>query len=476
VDLARLTRVDSTTWRIEAHGAMRVPAIIYADEGLIRDIDDKVYEQAANVATLPGIVGASYAMPDAHWGYGFPIGGVAAFDPEAGGIVSAGGVGFDISCGVRTMLTGLAVGDILGVQKSLADSLFRQIPAGLGSKGAITLDAVEMDAMLAGGARWAIQRGWGETRDLERIEEGGTMAGARPECISERAKERQRREMGTLGSGNHYLEVQAIAEIYDAAAARVFGLAQDEVVVTIHCGSRGLGHQIGTEFLKEMVITAAEVGIELPDRELACAPINSEVGQRYLGAMRGAINCALANREILGHYARRVFHHFFPTCDLQLLYDVSHNTCKVELHTVDGKQRDLFVHRKGATRAFGPGHPSLPEALRPVGQPVLIGGSMGTGSHILVGTATSEKKAFSSACHGAGRALSRHAALKRWSGRALIDELAAQGIVIRSPSARGVAEEAPGAYKDVGAVVAAAEHAGLARRVARLRPLICIKG
>jgi tRNA-splicing ligase RtcB len=476
VDVARLTRVDSTTWRIEPHGAMRVPAIIYADEGLIRDIDDKVYEQAANVAALPGIVGASYAMPDAHWGYGFPIGGVAAFDPEAGGIVSAGGVGFDISCGVRTMLTGLAVADILPAQKWLADSLFRQIPAGLGSKGAITLDAVEMDAMLLGGARWAIEHGWGEVRDLERIEEGGTMAGARPACISERAKERQRREMGTLGSGNHYLEVQAIAEIYDAEVARVFGLAQDEVVVTIHCGSRGLGHQIGTEFLKEMVVTAAEAGIELPDRELACAPINSEVGQRYLGAMRGGINCALANREILGHYARRVFHHFFPACDLQLLYDVSHNTCKVELHAVDGKQRELFVHRKGATRAFGPGHPSLPEALLPVGQPVLIGGSMGTGSHILVGTAASEQKAFSSACHGAGRALSRHAALKRWSGRALIDELAAQGIIIRSPSARGVAEEAPGAYKDVGAVVAAAEHAGLARRVARLRPLICIKG
>jgi tRNA-splicing ligase RtcB len=455
---------------------MRVPAIIYADEGLIRDIDDKVYEQAANVATLPGIVGASYAMPDAHWGYGFPIGGVAAFDPDEGGVISAGGVGFDISCGVRTMLTSISVAEILRVQTSLADSLFRQIPAGLGSKGAITLEAVEMDAMLAGGARWAIEQGWGETRDLERIEEGGTMVGARTECVSERAKERQRREMGTLGSGNHYLEVQAIAEIYDAAVAQAFGLVQDEAVVTIHCGSRGLGHQIGTDFLKEMVITAAEAGIELPDRELACAPINSDVGQRYLGAMRGAINCALANREILGHYTRRVLHHFFPDHDLQLLYDVSHNTCKVELHAVDRKRRELFVHRKGATRAFGPKHPSLPDALRSVGQPVLIGGSMGTGSHILMGTETSEQKAFSSACHGAGRALSRHAALKRWNGRALIDELAAQGILIRSPSARGVAEETPGAYKDVRAVVAAAEHAGLARRVARLHPLICIKG
>ena len=476
MDPARFTRVDATTWRIEPRGAMRVPAIIYADEDLIRGMDDKVFEQAVNVATLPGIVAASYAMPDAHWGYGFPIGGVAAFDPDQGGIVSAGGVGFDISCGVRTMLTGLTVADILPVQTSLADSLFRQIPAGVGSKGAITLDAADMNAMLSGGAHWSVERGWGEARDLDRIEEGGMMAGAKPELVSDRAKERQRREMGTLGSGNHYLEVQAVAEIFDASAAQAFGLAQDHVVVTIHCGSRGLGHQIGTEFLKEMVVTAEASGIELPDRELACAPINSEVGQRYLGAMRAGINCALANREILGHYARRVFAHFFPNCDLHLLFDVSHNTCKAEKHAVAGKQRELFVHRKGATRAFGPGHESLPEALRSFGQPVLIGGSMGTGSYILVGEATSEEKAFSSACHGAGRALSRHAALKRWSGRKIVDDLASEGILIRSPSTRGIAEEAPGAYKDVGAVVAAAEHAGLARRVARLRPLICIKG
>jgi tRNA-splicing ligase RtcB (3'-phosphate/5'-hydroxy nucleic acid ligase) len=476
MDPARFTRIDATAWRIEPRGAMRVPAIIYADEDLIRGMDDKVFEQAVNVATLPGIVAASYAMPDAHWGYGFPIGGVAAFDPDQGGIVSAGGVGFDISCGVRTMLTGLTVADILPVQTSLADSLFRQIPAGVGSKGAITLDATDMNAMLSGGARWSVERGWGEARDLGRIEEGGMMAGAKPELVSDRAKERQRREMGTLGSGNHYLEVQAVAEIFDASAAQAFGLAQDHVVVTIHCGSRGLGHQIGTEFLKEMVVTAEASGIELPDRELACAPINSEVGQRYLGAMRAGINCALANREILGHYARRVFAHFFPNCDLHLLFDVSHNTCKAEKHAVAGKQRELFVHRKGATRAFGPGHESLPEALRPFGQPVLIGGSMGTGSYILVGEATSEEKAFSSACHGAGRALSRHAALKRWSGRKIVDDLASEGILIRSPSTRGIAEEAPGAYKDVGAVVAAAEHAGLARRVARLRPLICIKG
>jgi tRNA-splicing ligase RtcB len=476
MDPARFTRVDATTWRIEPYGAMRVPAIIYADEDLIRAMDDKVGEQAVNVAMLPGIVQASYAMPDAHWGYGFPIGGVAAFDPDQGGVVSAGGVGFDISCGVRTMLSGLKTADILPVQHSLADSLFRQIPAGVGSTGAITLDEAEMDAMLSGGARWAVERGWGDVRDLERIEEDGRMAGAKPEHVSERAKERQRREMGTLGSGNHYLEIQAVTEIFDAKIADVYGLEPDDVVVTIHCGSRGLGHQIGTEFLKEMVVIAQATGIHLPDRELACAPINSEVGQRYLGAMRAGINCALANREILGHYARRVFGHFFPSNELKLLFDVSHNTCKVEPHLVAGKRRDLYVHRKGATRAFGPGHGSLPAALRPVGQPVLIGGSMGTGSYILVGEAPSEQKAFSSACHGAGRAMSRHAALKQWSGRKIVDELAAQGILIRSPSTRGVAEEAPGAYKDVGKVVAAAEQAGLARRVARLRPLICIKG
>ena len=476
MDPTRFTRIDETAWRIEPQGAMRVPAVIYADENLIRDMDDKVYVQAANVATLPGIVGASYAMPDAHWGYGFPIGGVAAFDADAGGVVSAGGVGFDISCGVRTMLTGLTVADIVPVQKELADSLFRQIPAGLGSKGAITLDAIDMDAMLSGGARWAVAGGWGEARDLERIEEHGQMAGARPDCVSERAKERQRKEMGTLGSGNHYIEVQAVAEIFDDTVARAYGLALDAVVVTIHCGSRGLGHQIGTEFLREMAVTAKDYGIELPDRELACAPIKSDIGQRYLGAMRAGINCALANREILGHTARRVFAHYFPGHTLDLLYDVSHNTCKVEPHVVAGKRRDLFVHRKGATRAFGPGHDSLPDALRAVGQPVLIGGSMGTGSYILTGEASAEQKAFSSACHGAGRAMSRHAALKQWSGRKIQDDLAAQGVLIRSPSTRGIAEEAPGAYKDVHAVVVAAERAGLARRVARLRPLVCVKG
>ncbi len=302
------------------------------------------------------------------------------------------------------------------------------------------------------------------------------MADAQPEAVSEFAKKRQRREMGTLGSGNHYLEVQHVVEVYDEAPARAFGLAADDLVVSIHCGSRGLGHQIGTDFLREMVLQAPHYGIELPDRELACAPIESPLGERYLGAMRAAINCALANRQIITHLVRQAFAEVMPEADLSVLYDVSHNTCKVEEHMVDGHRKRLFIHRKGATRAYGPNHPAIPEALRPYGQPVLIGGTMGTASYILVGTPESEGRSFSSSCHGAGRQMSRHQATKQWRGRQLIDELAARGIIIRSPSSRGVAEEAPGAYKDVSAVVEASEKAGLSRRVARLEPLICVKG
>ncbi|MCG3201322.1 MAG: RNA-splicing ligase RtcB [Gammaproteobacteria bacterium] len=476
MDLNLFTRRSEYEWEIPPHGAMRVPAIIYASEGLIREMDQKVYEQSVNVATLPGIVKAAYAMPDAHWGYGFPIGGVAAFDPDEGGVVSAGGVGFDISCGVRCLHTGLTRADLLPVQKELADMLYDRIPAGMGSTGAIRLDDREMEAMLTGGARWAVERGWGVPADLERIEERGQMQGARPGNVSAQAKRRQRDEMGTLGSGNHYLEVQEVTSIHDEAIAGAFGLERGRIVVMIHCGSRGLGHQVGTDYLKRMAIAAPDHRITLPDRELACAPINSGIGQEYLGAMRAAINCALANRQILTDLVRKVFAEILPRAELALVYDVSHNTCKAEAHRVDGGERRLFVHRKGATRAFGPGHPDLPEPLRAAGQPVLIGGSMGTGSYVLAGTAGSEERSFSSACHGAGRAMSRHQALRTWGGRQVIDELAGRGILIRSPSARGVAEEAPGAYKDVSAVVDAADHAGLARKVARLEPLVCIKG
>jgi tRNA-splicing ligase RtcB (3'-phosphate/5'-hydroxy nucleic acid ligase) len=476
MDLGRFTRLSDYAWRIEPEGDMRVPAIIYASEDLVRAMDDKVYDQAANVATLPGIVKASYAMPDAHWGYGFPIGGVAAFDAEAGGVVCAGGVGFDISCGVRTLLTHVQADAIAPIRAKLADALFQRVPAGLGKTGEITLNDREMEEMLVRGARWAVGQGYGSKADLERIEDHGQAESAAPDCVSARAKARQASEVGTLGSGNHYLEVQIVDEIDDADTAAAFGLRLGEAVVSIHCGSRGLGHQIGSEYLRDMAIAAAEHGIKLPDRELACAPIRSGLGERYLGAMRAAINCALANRQIIGHLARGVFAELVPDAQLDLLFDVSHNTCKVENHRVDGVTRELFVHRKGATRAFGPGHSSLPEALKAVGQPVLIGGSMGTASYVLVGTKESEAAAFSSACHGAGRAMSRHQALRQWRGRQLVDDLAAQGIEIRSPSLRGVAEEAPGAYKDVSAVVDAADHAGLARKVARLRPMVCIKG
>ena len=471
-----LKRIDDFCWEIPPQGRMRVPVRIFAGRQLIDEMDEKVFEQAVNVAALPGIVQASYAMPDAHWGYGFPIGGVAAFDPAEGGVVSAGGVGFDISCGVRTLTTGLDRAAVEGCKEALAEALYYAVPAGVGSTGAISLDHRGMKEMLLGGARWALNRGYGEQRDLEYCEEGGRMEGADPDCVSDHAKKRQQREMGTLGSGNHYLEVQHVAELFDDARAEAFGLKRGEVVVSIHCGSRGLGHQIGTEYLRSMAMAAKQFGIGLPDRELACAPIESTVGQRYLGAMRAGINCALANRQIITHLTRRAFASVLPEARLRLLYDVSHNTCKFETHDVDGRKRRLYVHRKGATRAFGPGHPELPDAYRESGQPVIIGGSMGTASYVLAGTAESEKRAFSSACHGAGRAMSRRAATKRWQGRRVIDELAARGILVRSPSTRGVAEEAPGAYKDVTAVVDAADRAGLSRKVARLEPMVCIKG
>ena len=476
MDIGKLKRRGEFEWELPKVGRMRVPGILFASNALVEAMDEKVAEQVANVASLPGIVAASYAMPDAHWGYGFPIGGVAAFDADEGGVVSAGGVGFDISCGVRTLHTGLKRADIEREKYALADLLSARIPAGIGSTGSLRLDANGMDAMLQGGARWAVEQGFGGAADLMRIEEHGCVAGADAGAVSEQARKRQRDEMGTLGSGNHYLEVQVVDAIFDAAAARAYGLEPEDVVVSIHCGSRGLGHQIGTDYLREMVVAAPAAGIHLPDRELACAPLQSVLGQRYLGAMRAGINCALANRQILTHLTRQAFAEIFCGAMLPLLYDVSHNTCKEETHVVDGRPRRLFVHRKGATRAFGPGHAELPPEYAPVGQPVLIGGSMGTASWVLAGSSGTKERAFGSACHGAGRAMSRNEAARRWHGRAVVDELAARGILIRSPSDRGVAEEAPLAYKDIGAVVESSDRAGLARRVARLAPLVCIKG
>ena len=476
MDPSLLKREDRCRWVIPPTGAMRVRGVIYADRDLILGMDDKVRVQLSNVASLPGIVGDAVAMPDAHWGYGFPIGGVAAFDADAGGVICAGGVGFDISCGVRLLVSELSAAHARPRRGELAEALFRGVPAGLGSEGAITLDDIDMTAMLNGGARWAVERGWGRPEDLPRIEEGGAMGGAMPEAVSEQARRRQRREMGTLGSGNHYLEVQEVTEIFDEAVAAGYGLERGRVVVSIHCGSRGLGHQIGTEFMREMLLAAPAFGLHLPDRELACAPIRSELGTRYLGAMRAAVNCALANREIVAHLTRQVFARMFERGRLSLLFDVSHNTCKVESHVVAGERRRLHVHRKGATRALAGGHLDLPEDLRPYGQPVLIGGSMAVGSYVLVGTPEAERAAFASACHGAGRAMSRHEALRRFGGRQIQDHLASEGIVVKSPSTRGIAEEAPDAYKNLDAVVLAAEMAGLARRVARLSPFACVKG
>jgi tRNA-splicing ligase RtcB (3'-phosphate/5'-hydroxy nucleic acid ligase) len=468
--------VEPDVWQIEPSGPMRVPGRIFASRELIDALDEKVREQLANVATLPGIVGAAFAMPDAHWGYGFPIGGVAAFDPDAGGIVSAGGVGFDISCGVRTFTTGMKAADLGDRLETVAHDLYRTVPAGVGWGGSVRLTVAELDEVLAGGAVWAVENGWGDAADLDRIEEGGRMERAEPSRVSARAKERQLHELGSLGSGNHYLELQAVERVFDAEAAAAYRLAQGDLLVTIHCGSRGLGHQIGTEYLQKFVRVAERYGIALPDRELACAPIRSPEGQEYLGAMRAAINCALANRQVIGALVRKVFARHFPSTRLELLYDVSHNTCKAEEHEVGGTKRLLLVHRKGATRALGPGHPDVPAEYRAVGQPVLIGGTMGTASYVLAGTTLSESRAFSSSCHGAGRRMSRTKAKTMWEGKPLIRELAGRGIVIKSHTAKGVAEEAPGAYKDVDEVARVAEEAGLSRRVARVVPLACVKG
>lgn len=476
MDINEISQKTENIWILPPKGKMRVAGVIYSSTPLMHEMDLKALEQVANVASLPGIVTASYAMPDTHWGYGFPIGGVAAFDPDEGGVVSAGGVGFDISCGVRTMLTGISLEELQPLKKKLADILFNTIPAGIGSTGKIRLERREMEAMLAEGARWAVRRGYGSVKDLERIEHHGKMDGAQPDAISEQARKRQRDQMGTLGSGNHYVEVQLVEEIYDEQVAGLFGLRKGEIVVSLHCGSRGLGHQVATEFSKKMAVAAASHGIELPDRELACAPIKSDVGQAYLGAMRCAANCALANRQILTHLVRETFSTLFGKSELPLLYDVSHNICNMEEHLIDGKPRTLFVHRKGATRALGPDHPGLPPDLKQTGQPVLIGGTMGTSSYVLVGTNENATLSFNSACHGAGRRLSRTKAMKQWHGQSVIKNLALKDILIHGASLRGIAEEAPGAYKDVDQVVDVTVKAGLARKIARVKPLICIKG
>lgn len=474
MDLSQLKKINDYCWTVLGEYEEKIR--LYGSQELIQTMDEKVIEQITNVAKLPGLVNSAMTMPDAHWGYGFPIGGVAAFDPEDKGIISAGGVGFDISCGIRCLRTNLSLQDILPFAEILSNQLYKVIPAGVGVEGHLVLSIEELDEVLNTGATWAVAKGFGTAEDLEYIEEKGRMQDAKPENVSHTAKKRQKNEMGTLGSGNHYLEMQIVDEIYDHQAAAAFGLKKDQILISIHCGSRGLGHQIGTDYLLSLAKEASRLGITLPDRELACAPLESNEGQQYLGAMNAGINCALANRQILTHLTRETLAAVMPHAVVETLYDVSHNTCKREKHLVNGREKWLYIHRKGATRAFGPHHLTLPPRYREVGQPVVIGGSMGTASYILVGNSSQQNQAFASASHGAGRSLSRRQALKQWRGKELIAELSGKGILIRSRSMRGLAEEAPLAYKDVHLVAEATEKSGLARRVAKLLPKICVKG
>jgi tRNA-splicing ligase RtcB len=462
-------------FRIPQRGGMRVPGIVYASAELVPGLaGDRCLEQVVNVATLPGIVTAAYAMPDVHLGYGFPIGGVAATDPAAGGVVSPGGVGFDISCGVRLLAASLGREEVMPVLGALMDQLAAAVPRGAGQGGIWRLSGPgQLAEVLAGGARYAVRCGYGAERDLARCEDGGAVAGADPAQVSTRAVDRGLRQVGSLGSGNHFLEVQAVDEVYDAAAARRFGLAPGQVCVMIHCGSRGLGHQICGDHVRIMEAAMGRYGITVPDRQLACAPVSSPEGRSYLGAMAAAANYGRANRHVLAHAARQIFTRT-AGARLDLVYDVSHNLAKMETHQVGGTPALLCVHRKGATRALPPGHPDLPADLREAGQPVLIPGSMGTFSYVLAGIAGGG--AFYSTCHGAGRVMSRHRALRTVTGPALRRRLEAAGIAVRGASARGLAEEAPEAYKDVNAVVDAAEGGGLCRKVARLVPLGVVKG
>jgi len=481
----RLEQVAPYVWEIPAVKDMLVPGRIYGDQETVDHLVEDVRAgkewnalvQIVNVATLPGIVKASLAMADVHPGYGFAIGGVAAFDVEEG-VISAAGVGYDINCGVRTLKTLLTPEKIADKQDKLSDTLYRTVPAGLGSTGDIHLTKREVDEVLLKGARFSLERGYGIASDLDFVEERGCVEDADPEAVSKRAKEREGRQVGTLGSGNHYLEVQVVEEIYDPQAADTYGLFPNQVLVSIHSGSRGLGHQIGEDYIKVLVQAAQKYGIQLPDRDLACAPFRSPEGQNYYGAMNAGINCAFANRQALAHLARLAFQRTLGTRpeDMPTLYEVGHNNAKVEYHEVDGQLRQLIVHRKGATRAFGPGRKELPERYRAVGQPVLVGGTMGTASFILHGTQLGMEATFGSALHGAGRVMSRNQAKKQYWGEDVIKGLRDQGIIIRAHSKAGVAEEAPGAYKDVEQVVNVMHNAGIIRKVAKVRPWICVKG
>jgi tRNA-splicing ligase RtcB len=479
--MATVERIDSHKWRLPPHGGMRVPGIVFASEAMMADLrHDKSLEQVANVAHLPGILEASIAMPDIHWGYGFPIGGVAAMDAEEG-VVSPGGVGYDINCGVRLLTSRLAAADLAPRLPAVVDRLFARIPTGVGAgRRDLSLGRRQLDGVLARGAAWAVEHGLGERRDLEALEEGGALPGADPAAVSERAAERGRDQLGTLGSGNHFAEIQVVSEIYDAKAASAFGLAAGRVTVMIHSGSRGLGHQVCTEHLKVMVAAAQHYGIRLPDRQLCCAPLGSPEGRRYLGAMAAAANFAFANRQVMTHWARESFAEALGLAvaelGMEVVYDVCHNIAKFETFATAAGRVRACVHRKGATRAYPAGHPQVPARYRAVGQPVLVPGDMGRYSYVLVGGDRALGESFGSACHGAGRRLSRKAAKQAARGRSLLAEMEERGVVVRAAGMATVAEEMPEAYKDVADVVEVVHRAGLARKVARLRPLGVVKG
>lgn len=474
-----IEQIDKFRYRIarDEGAGMRTDVVVYASEPIMEEIRrDQSLAQAMNVATLPGIVGPSLAMPDIHQGYGFPIGGVAALDME-NGVVSPGGVGFDIDCGVRLVRTNLNEPEVRERLKPLIDQLFRDVPCGMGTRGRISLADTEIQGVLRDGAVWTVEHGYGEARDPEFAEAGGRLKGALPEKVSDRAKKRGAGQLGTLGSGNHFLEVLYVEAVHDEPAAAAMGLAGEQVVVLIHSGSRGLGHQVCTDYVALMNEVMPRYGIVLPDRQLACVPIQSEEGQAYLGAMKAAANFAWANRQAILHFVRAAFRRIFgDSATLDLIYDVCHNVAKQEVHEVDGQQRDVLVHRKGATRAFPAGHPEIPKAYADVGQPVFVPGSMGTASWVLAGQPGSMKHTFGSACHGAGRLLSRTAVRKGKDAREEQRKLEAMGILVRSESRDGILEELPEAYKDVDEVIEVMDGAGIAKKVARLRPMGVIKG
>ncbi|MEJ2659799.1 MAG: RtcB family protein [Desulfobacteraceae bacterium] len=475
-----ITRIDDYRWQVERCGAMRVPGIVYTSARMLDQLrKEEALKQVANVATLPGILKAAMAMPDIHWGYGFPIGGVAAFDWQEG-VVSPGGVGYDINCGVRLAATNLRHADIKDHVRPLVEALYRHVPCGVGSTGSVKLSAKEEKKVLMQGSRWAVRHGFGLPEDIEATEDYGCLTGADPEVVSERALTRGVKQLGTLGSGNHFLEVGVVEEIYHRQAADAFGLFKDQVTVMIHSGSRGLGYQICDDFLAFMTKHVKKLNIELPDRQLACAPIQSPEGRRYLNAMACAANYAYANRQVLLHLSREAFEQVLgvspATLNMRLVYDVCHNIAKKEQHLVDGRQRWVCVHRKGATRAFGPGAPALCESYRTIGQPILIPGDMGTASYVLVGTQKAMEDTFGSTCHGAGRVLSRSAAKKKSRGRSIARELEDKGILVRWTGRSTMAEEMPEAYKDVSQVVEVVHGAGISKKVARLRPIAVVKG